>query len=191
MFGIGEPKDTPAPAVDVAGTGRLHVRLTTTLGVIEGELFEKEAPRTVANFVALALGTVEWTDPKGSRVTRPMYPGTVFHRVIPDFMIQGGDPTGTGSGTAGYRWKDEPGALSLRHDRPGVFSMANQGTPHSQGCQFFITETPCAHLDGKHGVFGRVTVGMDVVQRIARVPSNKARPLTPVKIVQAEIFRAP
>ncbi len=190
MFGIGEPQDSPAPPVSVEGEGRLRVVLVTTLGEIEGVLFEKEAERTVANFVALALGTVEWTDPKGRTAARPLYPGTLFHRVIPDFMIQGGDPTGTGSGTAGYRWKDDVGALRLRHDRPGIFSMANQGRPHTQGCQFFITETACPHLDGKHGVFGAVERGLDVVQRIARVPSSMSRPLTPVKIVELRIFRA-
>ncbi len=190
MFGIGEAKDTPAPPVSVAGEGALRVVLVTTLGEIEGELYEREAVRTVANFVALALGTVEWTDPKGRTAARPLYPGTLFHRVIPDFMIQGGDPTGTGSGTAGYRWKDDAGALRLRHDRPGVFSMANQGQPHSQGCQFFITESACPHLDGKHGVFGFVVRGLDVVQRIARVPAQHSRPLTPVKIVEVKVFRA-
>jgi peptidyl-prolyl cis-trans isomerase A (cyclophilin A) len=189
MFGFDEPQDTPAPAVAVEGSGTLRVVLSTTLGEIEGELYEREAARTVANFVALALGTVEWTDPKGKTAARPLYPGTVFHRVIPDFMIQGGDPTGTGAGTAGYRWKDDAGALKLRHDRPGVFSMANQGKPHTQGCQFFITESACPHLDGKHGVFGFVVRGMDVVQRIARVPTHLSRPLTPVKITAVRVYR--
>lgn len=191
MFGFGEPKDSPAPPVSVPGEGQLRVVLVTTLGEIEGILLEAEAVRTVANFVALALGTVEWTDPKGRLAARPLYPGTIFHRVIPDFMIQGGDPTGTGTGTAGYRWKDDAGALKLRHDQPGIFSMANQGQPHTQGCQFFITENACPHLDGKHGVFGRVVRGLDVVQRIARVPTNMSKPLTPVKIMEVRIFRAP
>lgn len=187
---MSEAPDSPAPPLDVPGQGRLRVRLRTTLGEIEAELFEAEAPRTVANFVALALGTVEWTDPKGRTERKPLYPGTLFHRVIPDFMIQGGDPTSTGAGTAGYRWRDEPGALALRHDRPGVLSMANQGRPHTQGCQFFITETPTPHLDGKHGVFGQVTAGLDVVRRIARVPANQGRPLTPVKLLEVQVFRA-
>ncbi|GDX79150.1 peptidyl-prolyl cis-trans isomerase [Deltaproteobacteria bacterium] len=184
-----EPIDTPAPAVQIPGAGPLRVVIHTTLGEVECELFEAEAPRTVANFVGLALGSFAWTDPKGRHEQKALYPGTLFHRVIPDFMIQGGCPEGTGRGTAGYRWKDEPGALRLRHDQPGTLSMANSGAPHSQGCQFFITDVPTPHLDGKHGVFGRVVRGMDVVSRIARVPASQNRPLTPVKIVQMSVFR--
>ncbi len=186
---MSDAVDTPAPAVSVAGEGPLHVTIRTTLGPLRCELFEGEAPRTVANFVALALGNIQWTDPKGVVGSRPLYPGTLFHRVIPDFLIQGGDPTGTGAGTAGYRWLDEPGALALAHDRPGMLSMANQGRPHTQSCQFFITEVPTPHLDGKHGVFGRVVEGLDIVRRIARVPASQSRPLTPVKMLGLVVFR--
>ncbi|MSQ00665.1 MAG: peptidylprolyl isomerase [Myxococcales bacterium] len=188
---MSDAVDTPAPPLSLAGEGPLQVTIRTTLGELRCELFEADAPRTVANFVALALGNVEWTDPKGVVSSRPLYPGTLFHRVIPDFMIQTGDPTGTGAGTAGYRWLDEPSALRLRHERPGTLSMANQGRPHTQGCQFFITETPTPHLDGKHGVFGRVLVGMDIVRRIARVPASQSRPLTPVKMLELVVFRGP
>jgi peptidyl-prolyl cis-trans isomerase A (cyclophilin A) len=125
------------------------------MGDIEIEFYEKEAPRTVANFIALATGTVPWTDPTGRPTTKPLYDGTIFHRVIPQFMIQGGDPQGDGRGGPGYRWKDEPGALALKHDKPGILSMANAG-PNANGSQFFLTEVPTPHLDGRHGVFGRV-----------------------------------
>jgi peptidyl-prolyl cis-trans isomerase A (cyclophilin A) len=164
--------------------------MRTTLGDIEIELFEKEAPRTVANFVGLATGAVEWTDPTGAKSSAPLYSGTIFHRVIPGFMIQGGDPRGDGRGGPGYRWKDEPSALKLRHDRGGMLSMANAG-PDTNGSQFFVTEGPTPHLDGKHAVFGRVVGGMDVVNKIARVPRNQSdRPLTPVKITEVAVRRA-
>lgn len=190
MFGFGRVSDTPAPPVNIPGSGQLQARIVTSMGELVIELFEKEAPRTVANFVALATGGMEWTDPKGQKTTAPLYPGTIFHRVIPRFMIQGGDPTGTGSGTPGYRWKDEPSALALKHDRPGILSMANAG-PNTNGSQFFITEVPTPHLNGKHGVFGRVIEGLELVAKITGTPRNQNdRPLTPVKLLEVKVYRA-
>lgn len=190
MFGLGGgAKDTPAPAVNVAGTGALKALFRTTMGDIEVELLENEAPRTVANFVGLATGTVEWTDPRGSKTTAPLYNGTIFHRVIPGFMIQGGDPEGRGTGGPGFRWADEKSALALKHDRPGILSMANAG-PNTNGSQFFLCEVPTPWLNGKHAVFGRVVGGMDLVTKIANVPRNaQDRPLTPVKINEVVVYR--
>jgi cyclophilin family peptidyl-prolyl cis-trans isomerase len=134
----------------------------TDKGDFTVELFAKQAPVTVNNFVALARDG--------------FYNGTTFHRVIPDFMAQGGDPTGTGTGGPGYQFADEPGALALKHDREGVLSMANAGR-NTNGSQFFITYGPTPHLNGKHAVFGRVTSGMDVVKSIRpRDPSRDRQP---------------
>jgi peptidyl-prolyl cis-trans isomerase A (cyclophilin A) len=174
--------DTPAPPVDVPGTGQLMARFVTSAGNIEAKLFEHEVPRTVANFVALATGTVKWRRPDGTETTAPLYTGTVFHRVIPDFMIQGGCPQGTGTGGPGYRFQDEF-VRTLRHDSPGILSMANAG-PGTNGSQFFITEVPTPHLDGKHSVFGKVTSGLELVGRIARMGNSK------VRLERVEIYRA-
>jgi peptidyl-prolyl cis-trans isomerase A (cyclophilin A) len=181
MFGFGA-SDTPAPPVDVPGTGKLHARFVTSMGDIECVLHEKETPRTVANFVALATGTVEWEKPDGSRTKAPLYSGTVFHRVIPDFMIQGGCPKGTGTGGPGWRFKDEFVA-SLRHDGPGVLSMANAG-PGTNGSQFFITEVATHWLDDKHTVFGKVTKGVELIPKITRAGNGR------VRLERVEIFRA-
>ena len=189
MFGFGQVLDSPAPPVNVPGSGTLKARFITSQGELVVELFEKEAPRTVANFVGLATGAVEWTQPNGSKSKAPMYNGTVFHRVIPNFMIQGGDPEGSGRGTPGYRWKDEDAALRLKHDRPGILSMANAG-PNSNGSQFFITEVPTPHLNGKHAVFGKVIEGFEVVKKITAVPRGQGdRPVTPVTLTEVQIFR--
>jgi len=146
----------------------LYAVFETSLGNITAELFEKEAPETVANFVALARGTKEWRYPGTAEwLKRPLYNKTIFHRVIPGFMIQGGDPLGNGRGGPGYSFKDEF-SPKLRHDRPGRLSMANAG-PNTNGSQFFITEVPTHHLDDRHTIFGQVVEGMDVVLKIARV----------------------
>jgi peptidyl-prolyl cis-trans isomerase A (cyclophilin A) len=181
--------DTPAPPIDVPGEGRLHARFKTSLGDIVAVLHENEVPRTVANFVALATGTVEWTHPQsGAKSTAPLYSGTIFHRVIPDFMIQGGDPTGTGRGGPGWRFGDEFHP-ELRHDKPGILSMANSG-PNTNGCQFFITERPTPHLDNRHSVFGEVVENAELIGQIARVPTGpQDRPATDVVLEQIEIFR--
>jgi cyclophilin family peptidyl-prolyl cis-trans isomerase len=134
----------------------------TDKGDFTVDLFAREAPVTVNNFVFLAR--------------EGFYDGTTFHRVIPGFMAQGGDPTGTGTGGPGYQFNDERGALALKHDSAGILSMANAG-PNTNGSQFFITYGPTPHLNGKHGVFGRVTSGMDVVNSIReREPSRDRQP---------------
>jgi peptidyl-prolyl cis-trans isomerase A (cyclophilin A) len=177
-----ESQGSPAPRVDVPGTGKLHARFVTSMGSIECVLHENETPTTVANFVALATGKVEWTRPDGRRTSDPLFSGSVFHRVIPDFMIQGGCPEGTGRGGPGWRFGDEI-VPSLRHDGPGVLSMANAG-PGTNGSQFFITEVATPWLDGKHTVFGRVTKGVDLVPKITRAGNGK------VRLERVEVFRA-
>ena len=147
--------------------------LHTTYGDIEIELFDERAPRTVENFVGLATGTKTWEDPETGeeRTDEPMYVDIPFHRVIEGFMIQTGDPTGTGRGGPGYTFDDEFHS-ELRHDSAGIISMANRG-PNTNGSQFFITLAPTPHLDDKHAVFGRVTAGMDVVEQIGSVETNQ------------------
>ena len=177
-----EAKDTPAPPVSIPGTGKLHARFVTSAGDIECLLHEKETPRTVANFVALATGTVEWTQFNGKTSKDPLYTNTLFHRVIPEFMIQGGCPQATGTGGPGWRFADEI-VPSLRHDTPGILSMANSG-PGTNGSQFFITEVPTGWLDGKHTVFGKVTKGVELIAKIGRA-GNKM-----TKLQRVEIYRA-
>jgi peptidyl-prolyl cis-trans isomerase A (cyclophilin A) len=180
--------DTPAPAVNVPGEGTLRATIVTTMGNIDIELFENEAPRTVANFVALATGAVEWTD-KGQKTSRPLYQDLTIHRVIPEFMIQLGCPLGNGTGGPGYRFGDEIHP-KLKHDKPGVLSMANAG-PGTNGSQFFLTEVPTPWLDGKHAVFGAVTKGMDIAKAIARVPRDgRDKPNTPVILKEIKVYRA-
>lgn len=146
--------------------------IKTSLGNIRIELFPDEVPKTVENFAALSR--------KG------FYDGLIFHRVIPRFMIQTGDPTGTGRGGPGYQFKDEFHP-SLRHDRPGVLSMANAG-PNTNGSQFFITEAATPWLDNRHSVFGRVIEGLEIVSKIASVPrSAQDKPLEPVTMVSVTI----
>ncbi|MGD0256593.1 MAG: peptidylprolyl isomerase [Thermoplasmata archaeon] len=148
------------------------VTLRTTLGDVRIELFRDKAPKTVENFVTL--------------LRKGFYTGLTFHRVIPGFMIQGGCPTGDGTGGPGYTIKDEF-EPTLRHDGPGILSMANAG-PNTGGSQFFITLAPTKWLDGKHAVFGRVRGGMDVVEKIAAVPRDGSdRPKTPIRIVEATV----
>jgi peptidyl-prolyl cis-trans isomerase A (cyclophilin A) len=167
-----------------------HAHFETNLGDFTVELFDTKTPNTVANFVGLAEGTKEWTHPKtGEKKTNtPYYDGIVFHRVIPGFMIQGGDPLGLGYGGPGYQFDDEFHP-ELRHDRAGILSMANAG-PRTNGSQFFITLGPTPHLDRKHSVFGVVTKGLDVVQKIGGVQTDRQdRPLTPVVMKKVTIER--
>jgi len=143
-------------------------RIETTKGEILIELFEDDAPGTVANFIGLAQGTKEWVDPRtGQKVKQPYYDGLSFHRVIADFMIQGGCPLGTGSGGPGFTIKDELKGKKQVHLR-GSLSMAKTAAPDSGGSQFFICHTPQAHLDRKHTVFGQVISGIEVVDKIVR-----------------------
>ncbi|MBA2260971.1 MAG: peptidylprolyl isomerase [Acidobacteria bacterium] len=154
-----------------------YAQFDTSEGSFTIRLFEKEAPKTVANFVALAEGTKEWQDPQsGQKKTEPFYNGVVFHRIIEGFMIQGGDRLGTGTGGPGYKFADEFHP-SLRHKGPGILSMANSG-PNTNGSQFFITLGPTPHLDNRHSVFGEVSDGLDIVKRIGSVatgPNDRPR----------------
>ena len=152
------------------------------------KLYEKESPVTVKNFLDLALGRKAWTDPKThQRVHRPLYNGLTFHRVIPHFMIQGGDPTGTGmGGTDVIKDEFDP---SLKFDKPGVLAMANAG-PASGSCQFFITEAPTPHLNGKHTIFGQVVENPELVAKITSTPRNSEdKPRTAVVIKKVTFER--
>jgi len=170
---------SPAGAVKLTNPG-LYAIFETSMGVITIVLYEKEAPNRVANFIELSECKKEWRDAKtGKMVKRPLYSGTIFHRVIPNFMIQGGDPSGNGTGGPGFNFEDEF-TPKLRHDSPGRLSMANRG-PNTNGSQFFITEVPTPHLDNRHTIFGQVIDGLDLVKKIARV--KKARGDKPLKDV--------
>lgn len=149
----------------------VHATLITTMGDIRVRLLSDTAPKTVDNFVGLATGAKSWTDPTTSQSSdEPLYAGTVFHRVIPDFMIQGGDPLGSGTGGPGYKFEDETsGGVSF--DKPGYLAMANSG-PNTNGSQFFITVAPTNWLTGKHTIFGEVVEGQDVVDAISKVPTG-------------------
>jgi peptidyl-prolyl cis-trans isomerase A (cyclophilin A) len=177
------------PPINVPGNGRLMARFKTSLGTLEAVLYEEEVPNTVANFVGLALGTKSYVDPKtGKPSNEPYYNGTQFHRVIPRFMVQGGDPTATGTGGPGFRFKDEFHP-KLRHTGPGVLSMANAG-PNTNGSQFFITEVATPHLDNRHSVFGRVVKGVELIAKITGVPRDgRDKPRTPVVLEAVEIYR--
>ena len=168
----------------------LHAHFTTTEGSFTIRLFDAEVPNTVANFVGLAEGTKEYADPKtGQKTTGKFYDGLVFHRVIDNFMIQGGCPLGTGTGGPGYKFGDEFNP-ALRHDKPGILSMANAG-PGTNGSQFFITLVPTPWLDNRHSVFGEVTSGMDVVQKIGSSKTGVMdRPVTPIVIQSVTIERS-
>ena len=155
------------------GEDVVKIKIETTAGDIYADLYQKEAPKTVANFMKLA--------------NEGFYNGIVFHRVIPDFMVQTGDPTGTGSGGPGYTFADEF-SPNLKHDKPGVLSMANSG-PNTNGSQFFITQVPTPWLNNKHSVFGQVTQGMDVVNKIAAAPRDRQdKPLQEIKMNKVTVL---
>lgn len=161
----------------------VYATLETNQGAIVARLFSKDAPKTVANFVGLATGEKAWTDPKtGQRVEgKPLYDGVIFHRVIPGFMIQGGDPTGTGRGDPGYRFEDEFQS-GRTFNKTGLLAMANAG-PGTNGSQFFITTSMPDYLNNRHTIFGEVVSGYDVVEKIANVQRDpRDKPLEPVVI---------
>ena len=181
---VKAPEPPPVPRPD-----GLYATLHTSAGPITIQFHEDQAPQTVKSFIAYSRGGKSWVDPKTKRrTTRAMYPGTIFHRVIPGFMIQGGDPTGTGQGSCD-RIPDE-WTNGFKFDAPGRVAMANASAPNTAGCQFFITETPQPHLDGKFTIFGQVIEGQDVVKKISAMPRNASdRPNEPVKIERIAVER--
>lgn len=180
------PEATQAAMIHPNGPS---VVMDTSMGPITCQFFAKQAPKTVANFIDLAQGTKDWTDPTTQKKMRdkPLYDGTIFHRVIPEFMIQGGDPTGTGSGDPGYQFEDELDP-DLNFDVPGRLAMANSG-PNTNGSQFFITEVPTEHLNQHHTIFGQCDdASLTVVRAIARVErDSNDKPLTPVVLKKVTI----
>ena len=162
----------------------------TSEGNIVCRLFEKDAPKTLQNFTELAEGKREWVHPNTRKKSSDrLYDGTIFHRVIPNFMIQGGDPQGTGMGGPGYQFEDETRGSSHKFDKPGKLAMANSG-PNTNGSQFFITVAPTDWLTGKHTIFGEVIEGQDVVDKIANLPRGRQdRPNKDVKLQSVEIER--
>jgi peptidyl-prolyl cis-trans isomerase A (cyclophilin A) len=173
----------------LSGSGPLTAKIETTLGTFTCELYDKQAPITVANFVGLARGLRPWKDPKTGKweEKKPFYDGLIFHRVIPGFMIQGGDPLGVGTGIPGYRFEDEF-SPELKFDKPGLLAMANAG-PGTNGSQFFITEGTPQHLTGRHTIFG-LCEPMSLVTKIAGVKRGpRDRPETDVVMKKVTITR--
>jgi len=194
-FGQAPPAQPPAGSEAVPSLENgLYAVFNTSMGTITAKLYEQEAPITVRNFTALARGTKAWKDANGASVTRPLYNNITFHRVIPNFMIQTGDPTATGSHDCGITIKDEI-VPSLKFDKPGRLAMANRSAPNTGGCQFFITEVPYPSLDPSPGnsgytIFGQVVQGQELVGKIAHVPTGaNDKPRTPVKLVSVTIKR--
>jgi len=164
--------------------------IKTSLGDISVELYADKAPKTVANFVGLSEGTQPWLDPRNDKLNEntPLYQNIIFHRVIKDFMVQGGDPLGQGIGGPGYSFEDEF-VGELKFDEPGILAMANSG-PATNGSQFFITTVPTPWLNGKHTIFGKVTKGMDVLMNIQNVQTDtNDKPVDPVTIKSIEVIR--
>lgn len=192
---------TMTPATPAASTEQLlnvkpgqkmYATLSTSKGDIKVELYVDKAPLTVANFVGLAEGTKPWTDPKTSQsvTDRPLYQNLIFHRVIKDFMIQGGDPLGNGMGGPGYKFQDETNPQD-NFSEPGILAMANSG-PNTNGSQFFITHAATPWLNGKHTIFGKVVEGMDVLNAIATTPTNNPqenRPVEPITLSKITVER--
>ena len=167
------------PAIDVAGEGTLFVKIQTRLGTITAKMYEAEAPKTVANFVGLATGKI---------TGEAFYDGIIFHRIIPNFMVQGGCPLGQGYGGPGYKIADEF-APGLVHDRPGLFSMANAG-PNTGGSQFFITQVATPWLDGKHAIFGEVVEGLEIIDQMAALPRDgRDRPHEDIAMEKVTVYR--
>lgn len=175
----------------MARTPGLYATFETSEGNIVVRLFEKEAPKTVKNFVDLAEGKREWTHPGTKKKSSdPLYNGTIFHRVIPNFMIQGGDPMGSGFGGPGYQFEDETKGSPHKFDKAGKLAMANSG-PNTNGSQFFITVAPTTWLTGNHTIFGEVVEGQDIADRISSVPRGRQdKPNKDVSIKAIKIERA-
>ncbi len=167
----------------------VYATLKTTMGDIVIQLYEDKAPKTVGNFIGLATGAKEWFDPKSKeKIKRPLYNGTIFHRVIPGFMIQGGDPLGIGVGGPGFRFEDEFHP-DLKHSKAGILSMANSGQ-NTNGSQFFITHKATPWLDGRHSVFGEVVKGQEVIDAIGSAPrDSRDRPLKEITLKEVIITR--
>src|SRR5215469_7366805 len=162
------PAQSPAASSKKLDPG-LYAVINTSMGTITAELYEKEVPNTVRNFIGLARGTRPWLDPKTRKmVLQPLYDNITFHRVIPDFMVQTGDPTGTGAHNCGFLLPDE-NLTGFRFDRAGRLAMANTGAPNSGACQFFITDAPYPAGNGKYTIFGQVVDGQKVIGKIAGV----------------------
>jgi peptidyl-prolyl cis-trans isomerase A (cyclophilin A) len=187
--GWAQTPAAPAEAAPSLPPG-LYAIIHTSMGTITAELYERETPNTVRNFIGLARGTRPWLDPQTKKATtRPLYDNITFHRVIPNFMIQTGDPTGTGAHNCGFVLKDEI-VRSLKFDRPGRLAMANIGKPDSGGCQFFITEKPFPDGNGMYTIFGQVVAGMELIGQIARVKRDgNDKPKTPVMLTHVDIVR--
>lgn len=184
-------KPTPVESQKLLKTTSTQMQATikTSMGDIVIKLFPEKAPKTVANFVGLAEGTQPWVDPKTGQkqAEKSLYQGTIFHRVIKDFMIQGGDPLGLGTGGPGYRFEDE--ISDLKFDKPYLLAMANSG-PNTNGSQFFITVVETPWLSGKHTIFGEVVTGQDVVDKIVTTPTKTGdKPVTDVVINDIVIVR--
>ena len=180
--------------IDEVKAGKdLYAHFDTTEGKVVVKLFTKDAPKTVENFVGLATGEKEWTDPatRAKKTGTPLYDGTIFHRCIGDFMIQGGDPLGRGTGGPGYQFADEFQS-GRKFDKPGILAMANAG-PGTNGSQFFITVVPTPWLNNKHTIFGEVVTGQDVVRKVANeIPKGAGdRPKTDVRIKKLTISAQP
>jgi peptidyl-prolyl cis-trans isomerase A (cyclophilin A) len=163
----------------------------TSEGTVVCRLFEKDAPKTVQNFIDLAEGKREWSHPVTRKKSNDrLYDGTIFHRIIPNFMIQGGDPAGTGFGGPGYQFEDETKGSPHKFDKPGKLAMANAG-PNTNGSQFFVTVAPTQWLTGNHTIFGEVVEGNDVIEKIVNAPRNKQdKPTKDVKLNSVKIERA-
>jgi peptidyl-prolyl cis-trans isomerase A (cyclophilin A) len=168
----------------------LYATLETSEGSIVCRLFEKEAPKTVANFVELAEGKREWTHPvTRQKSSDKLYDNTIFHRVIPNFMIQAGDPAGTGFGGPGYKFEDETKGSPHKFDKPGKLAMANAG-PNTNGSQFFVTVAATAWLTGNHTIFGEVVEGQDVADKISKIArTSNDKPVKDVKLNTVKIER--
>jgi peptidyl-prolyl cis-trans isomerase A (cyclophilin A) len=174
----------------MARTQGTYAVLKTSEGTIVARLFEKEAPKTVTNFIELAEGKREWTHPTTrEKSSKKLYDGTIFHRVIPDFMIQGGDPAGNGMGGPGYKFEDETKGSAHKFDKPGKLAMANAG-PNTNGSQFFITTANTEWLTGKHTIFGEVVEGQEIAEKISRLPRGaQDKPKTSVVLESVTIER--